>query len=123
VPCARLHAKHVLREWGITGDPAESVELAVSELVTNAIQASAALPDPVPAAVRLWLSRDVSHVLVEVGDAVAAPPAAERPEDPSEHGRGLMIVDAVSDERGTYELPAGGKVVWAKLAAPRAATP
>jgi hypothetical protein len=31
VPCARLHAKHVLREWGVTGDPADTIELVVSD--------------------------------------------------------------------------------------------
>lgn len=121
VPCARLHARHVLREWGVTGDPAESVELVVSELVTNAVQASAMLTDPVPAAVQMWLLRDVSRVLVEVADLVAGQPAAGHPDDSDVHGRGLMIVGAVSDDWGTYALPAGGKVVWASLAAPRAA--
>lgn len=31
VPCARLHARHVLREWGLA-DLADSTELLVSEL-------------------------------------------------------------------------------------------
>jgi len=34
-PCARLHARAVLAEWGLH-DLAESAELVVSELVTNA---------------------------------------------------------------------------------------
>lgn len=40
VPCARLHARQVLREWG-HGAMVESVELMVSEVVTNAVRASA----------------------------------------------------------------------------------
>jgi hypothetical protein len=34
VPCARLHTRQVLWEWGL-GAAAETVELLVSELVTN----------------------------------------------------------------------------------------
>ena len=40
VPCARLHAREVLWEWR-QGSQAEEAELLVSELVTNAVQASA----------------------------------------------------------------------------------
>ncbi len=40
VPCARLHARHVLREWGLNGLAPDS-ELLVSELVTNAVKATA----------------------------------------------------------------------------------
>lgn len=39
VPCARLHARHVLREWELAclGD---SAELLITELVPNAVQAA-----------------------------------------------------------------------------------
>ena len=40
VPCARLHARLVLFEWG-QGGLADSVELVVSELMTNALRAAA----------------------------------------------------------------------------------
>ena len=39
VPCARLHARHLLWEWGLAA-LTDSTELVVSELVTNAIRAS-----------------------------------------------------------------------------------
>jgi hypothetical protein len=39
VPCARLHARQVLWEWGLTA-LSESTELLLSELVTNAVQVS-----------------------------------------------------------------------------------
>jgi len=43
VPCARLHTKHIIKEWHL--DPlADPAELIVSELVTNALHASRALP-------------------------------------------------------------------------------
>jgi hypothetical protein len=37
VPCARLHARHLLWEWGLNGLAADA-ELLVSELVTNAVK-------------------------------------------------------------------------------------
>src|SRR3989442_1360431 len=45
-PCARMHARAVLTEWGL-GDLADAAELIVSELVTNAVRASTA-PDGRP---------------------------------------------------------------------------
>ena len=54
VPCARLHARHVLREWGMSR-LAQDGELLVSELVTNAVQATTGHDQ---AAVRLRLSGD-----------------------------------------------------------------
>jgi hypothetical protein len=42
VPCARLHARLVVCEWGLN-QRAETVELVVSELATNAVLASAQL--------------------------------------------------------------------------------
>ena len=43
--CARLHAKSVAWEWGLS-ELAETVELVVSELTTNGVKAAAALQDP-----------------------------------------------------------------------------
>jgi len=79
VPCARLHTRHVLWEWGLNGLAADS-ELLVSELVTNAVQATAGRDE---AAVRLRLSGDSARVLIEVWDA---DPRAPAPKDLGEHG-------------------------------------
>jgi anti-sigma regulatory factor (Ser/Thr protein kinase) len=70
VPCARLHARHLLWEWGMN-ELASTGELLVSELVTNAVKATAGHDDR--AAVRLRLSGDSARVLIEVWDADAAP--------------------------------------------------
>ena len=56
VPCARLHARLVLAEWGLTG-LSEQAELVVSELMTNAVAASRSLDWVTP--VRLWMPRTV----------------------------------------------------------------
>lgn len=38
-PCARLNARNIAREWGLH-NLADTIELVVSELVTNAVKAS-----------------------------------------------------------------------------------
>src|SRR6266567_2923783 len=38
-PCARLHARNLMHEWGLHNQ-VDTIELVVSELVTNAVQAS-----------------------------------------------------------------------------------
>ena len=42
VPCARLHARLVLAEWGLAA-LSETLELVTSELVTNGVRASRAM--------------------------------------------------------------------------------
>lgn len=119
VPCARLHARQVLWEWRL-GGLRDAAELVVSELVTNAVQATAARQLPTP--VRLRLSSDGSRALVEVWDADSSPPqprAAEADGVPAlvaESGRGLLLVAALSARWGWYpERQYGGKVIWAEL--------
>jgi anti-sigma regulatory factor (Ser/Thr protein kinase) len=111
VPCARLHVRHVLWEWGLT-QHSENAELVVSELMTNAV----ALPRPESAVppVRLWLLADQTAALILVWDGSPLPPVPSDPGPDAESGRGLLLVEAVST-RWDWYLPsqAGGKVVWA----------
>ena len=76
VPCARLHARQLAWEWGLDG-LAESTELLVSELVTNAVQAMEQQDDQ--PAVRLRLSSDNARLLIEVWDADPRPPVPKEP--------------------------------------------
>jgi anti-sigma regulatory factor (Ser/Thr protein kinase) len=114
VPCARLHARQVVWEWGQAG-LGEAIELVVSELVTNAIRASRSVGQDT--AIRMWLLSDKEKVLVLVWDASQQPPAPAQPEpavDISDGGRGLMLVDAISERWSWYfARDTGGKVVWA----------
>lgn len=110
VPCARLHARHVLWEWGLGG--CDSAELLVSELVTNAVKASRAMTQASP--VRLWLVSDSAQILILVWDSSPAPPVRMNTSDEAENGRGLMLVEAVSEQWGWYHhMNNGGKFVWA----------
>jgi two-component sensor histidine kinase len=124
VPCARLHTRQVLWEWHLDM-LADTAELIVSELVTNAVQASAGLTGsrrsgrwvPGTPPVRLWLSCDRRRVLIQVWDASDGHPAPQHPGPDAESGRGLLLVESLSTDSGAYPpQQSGGKVVWAIVA-------
>ena len=117
-PCARLHAKHLLWEWGLEGI-ADTAELLVSELVTNGVKAAQSIEEKPP--VWLRLSTNNIQLLIEVWDGNTllpnprcledGPPALE-----DEGGRGLFLVATLSDRWNWYltQEPTG-KVVWCEL--------
>jgi anti-sigma regulatory factor (Ser/Thr protein kinase) len=103
----------VLWEWGLPAF-SDNAELLLSELVTNAIEASQPAGRILP--VRLRLSSDRSRLLIQVQDASPHPPARTGPHDQDERGRGLLIVDAISTKWGWYaEEDRSGKIVWALI--------
>lgn len=113
VPCARLHARQVIWEWGLVR-LAGSVEIIVSELVTNAVQASRSLEWT--HSVRLWLLSDKARVLILVWDANPQPPVRVDADDEAESGRGLLLVETISDQWGSFAArETGGKAVWASV--------
>jgi anti-sigma regulatory factor (Ser/Thr protein kinase) len=115
VPCARLHAKLVAQEWGLTA-LADAVELVVSELITNAVHASRVV-GPVPF-VQLELLADEERVLIVVWDASPCAPIRADASAGAESGRGLLLVEAASAQWGSSASPAGGKTVWALITTP-----
>jgi hypothetical protein len=110
VPCARLHARQVVGEWG-RPDLADTAELLVSELMTNAIRASVGLMLP---AVALWLLSDGRCVVIQVWDGSGEMPVRRDADADADSGRGLLLVDSLSRDWGSYPR-AGGKVVWARI--------
>jgi anti-sigma regulatory factor (Ser/Thr protein kinase) len=112
VPCARLHAKHVLWEWQLE-HLVDTVELVVSELVTNGLKATTALPGPIVPPIRLRLSSDGASVLIEVWDGSTQPPVRSGADAAADGGRGLLLVDSLSSRWGwVFPREWGGKVVW-----------
>ncbi len=119
-PCARLHARNIAHEWSLS-ELAGTIELVVSELVTNAVQASVDddgrpryTPEHGLACIHLRLSTDGMAVLVEVWDENSELPAPTQPGLDDESGRGLMLVDALTARWGWDTPHSGrGKVVWA----------
>jgi anti-sigma regulatory factor (Ser/Thr protein kinase) len=100
----------VAREWGLA-NLADTAELLASELVTNAVQASAGLLSPV---VRIWLVSDQESVVLHVWDGCDEMPVCQHPGYDDDSGRGLMLVQALAAEWGAYRKPPG-KTVWARV--------
>jgi hypothetical protein len=126
VPCARLHVKNVLWEWGLQ-NMADAVELVVSELVTNGQRASAHIVGsryegvwrPGVPPVRLWVCSDKERVLIQVWDGDDRLPQRQSLDLDAESGRGLLLVEILTQEWGAYAPEgASGKVVWATTLMP-----
>jgi anti-sigma regulatory factor (Ser/Thr protein kinase) len=115
VSCARLHAVHVLHEWGLR-HLAGDAKTVVSELITNACDASIVLPERPPVALRLLATE--KSLLIEVWDQspLGLEPREAGADD--ECGRGLTVVAALSERWGWERTGEGRKVVWAEIAAP-----
>jgi len=111
VPCARLHARLMALEWGLPG-LAETTELLVSELATNAVRACEGLLSPV---IRLCLTSDHQCMVIRVWDGGDQMPVRQDVGPDSECGRGLLLVESLSTGWGSYRK-ANGKVVWAMVA-------
>lgn len=98
--------------WHIDGELADSAELLLSELVTNAVQAQASAAPEV--GVRfVWAD---GRLRLEARDVSDAPPVMNDAEEDEECGRGLVLVDALASGWGV-DRDDTGKTVWAELAA------
>jgi anti-sigma regulatory factor (Ser/Thr protein kinase) len=112
VPYARRCTRHTLAAWKLA-DISADAELVVSELMTNAVTASRGIRATAPVA--LYLALDGRRLSLLVWDACPALPAQRRRDDDAAGGRGLQIVQALSDRWGTCAIPGRGKVVWARF--------
>ena len=77
----------------------------VSELATNAVVHAAST-------FRLSIERTDTLVRVEVVDGGGGHTHLRSPSNGDLHGRGLQLVDALSDQWGTTECGEHGKTVW-----------
>ena len=103
---ARGFVRATLRPWGVPEDQLADVLLAVSELVSNAVQHG----DGDPSLQLRLEGRGRLHVRVR--DAAPREPTLRDQDPSSERGRGLLIVNSVADEWGK-SVDASGKWVWA----------
>ncbi|WP_432754058.1 SpoIIE family protein phosphatase [Streptomyces sp. JL2001] len=105
---ARELARAQLTAWDL--EPlVDTVELLVSELVTNALRYG-------EGEIRLRLLRDRTLVC-EVWDAGLVQPRRRRARDTDEGGRGLQLVGLLSEAWGSRRTPRG-KTVWFELPLP-----
>jgi anti-sigma regulatory factor (Ser/Thr protein kinase) len=116
---ARSYTRWLLGTWRLES-MADTVELLISELVTNAINATG-ITDEDPDYSRLvgkvkpiylCLSTRGETLLIEVWDTSSRPPLRRAAADEDEDGRGLLLVQALSKEWGCEVLETGGKIVW-----------
>lgn len=118
VPAARNQARDCLSIWGQQGliDDASQI---VTELVTNAVQATAQLPRPRP--VHLALSSGHCWLLISVADASPLAPLLRDPRPDAISGRGLAVVGALADRWGWQRVhyPGVKKAVWAEFHSPK----
>jgi anti-sigma regulatory factor (Ser/Thr protein kinase) len=110
VPTARALLRDVL-DGSVLAHRVEDGELALSELVTNAV-----LHGRDPLAVQFVLADGVLRV--EVGDANPVSPSFSMLDQTAVTGRGLLLISAVADRWGV-EPSSPGKVVWFELLAGR----
>jgi len=120
---ARRYTRSFLDSFrGMTEGTAETAELLVSELVTNAVRFAG---DPArklryseranASLISLSLRHFCEGLLIEVYDTDSNPPIRSNPDDDAENGRGLMLVDALSKEWSYFFPQGGGKVVYCLL--------
>ncbi|WP_411757190.1 SpoIIE family protein phosphatase [Streptomyces venezuelae] len=102
---ARRLARSALARWGLE-ELTDSVELLVSEVVTNAVRYASR-----PITLRL-LRTDVLRC--EVGDDVPQLPRLRQARATDEGGRGLYLVNKMARRWGATRLSTG-KVVWFEL--------
>lgn len=108
---ARRFARTQLLAWHLPG-LLDAAELVVSELASNASQHGAGLAIKV----RLVFSGGLLTINVWDGDSANFPVMTVA--DPlEESGRGLALVDALSESWGSHPAKPAGKVVWARLKA------
>ncbi|MFF8896698.1 SpoIIE family protein phosphatase [Streptomyces lydicus] len=105
---ARELATRQLREWGLP-ELTYTTELAVSELVTNAIRHASG-----PLHLRLLRDRTL---LTEVSDTGHTSPHLRHAASDDEGGRGLFIVAQLVQRWGTRYTPYG-KTIWTEQAFP-----
>lgn len=114
---ARGHVRATLTEWGL-GEYAADTEGIASELVTNAVNASA----PVLArgrmlVIRICLITDGDGLTIECWDQAPGFPVLREPNALAETGRGLAIIDAVTDGCWGCQpaIAQDGKCVWGTI--------
>ncbi|MEV7786750.1 ATP-binding protein [Streptomyces sp. NPDC088106] len=108
---ARRLTRARLTGWSVCEDTCDTAELVVSELVTNAIVHTASSH----IVCELHDGGDLVRIAVrDEGCAPDRPRANTRQRPEEEHGRGLLLVDALCHSWGAHEQ-GPGLLVWADL--------
>jgi anti-sigma regulatory factor (Ser/Thr protein kinase) len=103
---ARAFLRSTLQTWNLDGF-GELTELLTDEIVSNVVR-------HVGAGMRLRAIRHPGAIRVEVDDSSGSRPTLRHPGTDDDRGRGLMLVDELSDRWGT-DFRSDGKTVWFEL--------
>lgn len=108
---ARRFLLETARAWELSPDLTEVAQLVVSELVSNAVEHAGT-------GSRVGLELVDQRLKVSVRDGSTTQPVSRPLDLVSFRGRGLPLIDQVSEDWGVYYHP-DGKTVWAVLAEAR----
>ncbi|GAA0612190.1 ATP-binding protein [Streptomyces crystallinus] len=100
----RLTSEHLCR-WKVFGAVAEDIVLAVSELVTNAVQHGHGEGT-------LTVRYDAGALHIEVADHNRAPATVRMAREDDVSGRGLLLVDALAEKWGVSNE---GTTTWCRF--------
>ena len=113
---ARKFTRSTLKDWGLAS-LADDAEAIVGEFVANAVshaaRSAASAESGQPLGLRLL--RRTGEVMCAVLDPSDSAPVLRMPDRNEEAGRGLQMVDALSDVWGWSPVTGRGKAVWAIL--------
>ncbi|MGW6270750.1 ATP-binding protein [Streptomyces sp. NPDC055060] len=105
---ARTFVSESLDTWNLAEELADIGELIVSELMANVV--SHTKTDLTTVSLR----RGKRRVRIEVADSSCTTPQVGFADGNSDHGRGLVLIDALSSHWGYVKYP-WGKIVWAEM--------
>ncbi|MCZ0989532.1 ATP-binding protein [Streptomyces diastatochromogenes] len=105
---ARQLVTEALNRWGIV-ELVDAAALIVSELFTNSLDHT---HDRAARVVVRRVTED--RIRIGVADKSREGPEMTKPDEDSENGRGLSVIDTIADRWG-YDLHGWGKVTWAEL--------
>lgn len=100
---------------GLPPEAVQAIELMVSELATNCIRHT-------QTEFQVTVGRTAEQIRVEVDDTAAGTPRMRRPAVDEPTGRGLQIVELLSEAWGVEPRTGGGKTVWFTVPASPAGT-
>ncbi len=113
VPNTRHFVQAKLAEWELDDDDAQTAVLLATELVTNAVRHGRG-------SISLRLRRACHALYIEVDDDGSALPDRRHAEEDDEGGRGLQLVEALSEAWGVRPQDHGKSVWCAMRLAPQA---
>lgn len=111
----RRFVADALCRWGVGTEDRQAaarvdeILLVASELLANAVRATSRTAG-------LHVEAHQDHVIVSVRDDSTGPVRVRKAAPGDTRGRGLSIVEALSDRWGTTPVGEAGKVVWSKMA-------